>query len=169
MDGKERRRSPRLSPETVRSLKSVGLNQDPEAKVIDISRHGALLESEARLPPNVRIVLRVVTVDGTMSLPGRVLRSSISGLKGIPRYQSAIVFEAPFPLISEYCDNQAADTPGVSKEAAAAEPAQTPAYGEETHSGATGSPDVSESFLEIIAVATQPRSELREMFERNAW
>jgi len=68
---------------------------------VNISRGGILLETEVRLRPQMKILLKLVTSDGVIKMEGHILRSSISSLNGIPRYQSAIAFEHPFHMLDD--------------------------------------------------------------------
>jgi hypothetical protein len=99
----QQRRWPRLNPEEVPFLKSVQFNQGKEtqAQIINISQGGILLETGARLRPNLKILLKLVTTKGVFQMNGYVLRSSISSLQGVPRYRSAIAFEKPFEMLEE--------------------------------------------------------------------
>ena len=96
-----RRQYPRLKPSAVPFLKSVAFNQGFEAQVVNISRGGILLETEEALRPQMKILLKLVTSDGLIKMEGHVLRSSISSLNGVPRYQSAIAFEHPFHMLDD--------------------------------------------------------------------
>jgi hypothetical protein len=116
-DCAERRTSPRLPPDAFPSLSGAYLRGDSSVNLIDISTGGALVESEERLAPSTKICLKVVTTDGTFMLHGRVLRSTISQLKGGPRYRSGIAFDREFPLRAG--NSGLATSPGVE---AAAEP-----------------------------------------------
>ncbi len=95
------RQWPRFSPAEVPSLKSISSNAGMEMKVVNVSRGGALLETEVRLPPGTGIMLKVVTVEGVIQIAGHVLRSSVSSLKGIPKYQSAVAFESPLHILDD--------------------------------------------------------------------
>lgn len=97
----ERRRWPRLKPSSVPFLKSVTLSQGTEVQAVDISRGGMLIETEVRLRPQMKLFLRLVTSDGTIKLEGSVVRSYITSLKGVPKYQSAIAFDNPFHMIDD--------------------------------------------------------------------
>jgi hypothetical protein len=99
--GAERRRWPRLKASSVPFLKGVVLGQGNEVHAIDISRGGMLLESEVRLPPQMKLHLKLVTSDGVIKMEGSVLRSSIISLAGVPRYRSAIVFDHPFHMLDD--------------------------------------------------------------------
>ena len=99
-----RRRWPRLNPKTLPFLKSVEFNQGMEAEIVNISRGGLLLETEARLRPDLKIMLKLVTTEGVLKMDGLILRSSIYSLKGIPRYRTAIAFKHPFNLLDDFPD-----------------------------------------------------------------
>lgn len=167
--GDERRDSQRLPPEAVPSLQSVCLSRGPEVQVINISRFGALLESEVRLPPRIRIFLRIVTTNGVIQLAGRVLRSEISGLKGVPRYQSAIAFEEPFRLLGKGCADVADGPPAVSPESVPPAKAEIPANQYEAPPSLAGNLGESAAILTLTAVAAHPGSDLHEMFGLNDW
>ena len=94
----ERRASPRLSPDAFPSLNGAYLRGGASVELIDISTGGALVESEERLTPNTKISLKIATTEGTFLLQGRIVRSTISQLKGGPRYRSGIAFDNRFPL-----------------------------------------------------------------------
>ena len=96
-----RRQYLRLKPSAVPFLKSVAFNQGFEAQVVNISRGGILLETDVRLRPQMKIFLKLVTTDGVIKMEGQIIRSSISSLNGVPRYQSAIAFEHPFHMLDD--------------------------------------------------------------------
>jgi hypothetical protein len=96
-----RRQYPRLTPSAVPFLKSVVFNQGCGAHVVNISRGGILLETEVRLRPQMKILLKLVTSDGVIKMEGHILRSFVSSLNGIPRYKSAIAFEHPFHMLDD--------------------------------------------------------------------
>ncbi|MCL2878288.1 MAG: PilZ domain-containing protein [Acidobacteria bacterium] len=89
----------RLSPENTPSLKGIALTQGNTARVIDISRGGALIETDVRLCPQTKITLKVLLEQGDYRITGSVLRSSIKSLTGTPIYKSAIVFENPLTAL----------------------------------------------------------------------
>jgi hypothetical protein len=94
--GADRRRYPRLKPSAIPLLRGAALHQGSEIQIIDISKGGMLLETEVRLRPQVKILLKLVTGRGIYKIAGQVLRSSITSLEGIPRYQSAVAFDHLF-------------------------------------------------------------------------
>ncbi|MCL2877654.1 MAG: hypothetical protein FWF13_02610 [Acidobacteria bacterium] len=95
-----KRQYARLNPENTPSLKGIALSQGTMARVIDISRGGALIETDVRLCPQSKIGFKVLMAQGDFRITGSVLRSSIKSLKG-PIYQSAIVFENPLTILDE--------------------------------------------------------------------
>jgi hypothetical protein len=125
-------------------------------KVVNISRGGALLESEVRLPPGTRIVLRVVTIEGVIQITGQVLRSSISSLKGTPKYQSAVAFENPLRILDDLSE----------KAAGGLDPSEAARSSGESRSGShlkPGSP-----ILEVSAHESRDAA-LCEMLKLNDW
>jgi hypothetical protein len=90
---------PRLSPSSIPFLKSISFNQGLEAQVIDISQGGMLIETEVRLRPQMKLNIKVATTEGIVQLNGSILRSFIVSLKGIVRYQSAVMFDCPFAML----------------------------------------------------------------------
>ena len=62
--------------------------------MIDLARGGARFESTDRLIPGSRVTVRLVTPDGTLRVPGRVVRSRIARIDGGTFcYDAAIVFD----------------------------------------------------------------------------
>jgi RNase P/RNase MRP subunit p29 len=88
----------RLTPENTPSLKGITLTQGTTARVVDISRGGALIETDVRLVPQQKITFKVQMEQGDFRVSGSVLRSSIKSLQG-PIYQSSIVFENPLNIL----------------------------------------------------------------------
>ncbi|MDR0310823.1 MAG: PilZ domain-containing protein [Acidobacteriota bacterium] len=96
-----KRQYARLSPENTPSLKGISLSQGRTSRVVNISRGGALIETDVRLCPQTKIGFKVQMKDGDFRVTGSVLRSSIKSLKGAPIYQSAIVFENPLTVLDD--------------------------------------------------------------------
>jgi hypothetical protein len=94
----EKRTSPRLPPEAFPTLNGAYIRGGASVSLIDISSGGALVESEERLAPNTKTFIKIATTEGTFVLKGRVIRSTISQLRGIPRYRSGIAFDDKNPL-----------------------------------------------------------------------
>jgi hypothetical protein len=161
------RRDPRLKPSSVPFLKSVSFSQGSEVQVIDISRGGMLIETEVRLRPQMKITLKLVTSDGAIKLEGSVLRTSITSLKGAPRYQSAIAFEHPFHMLDDLSEKPAAaltEGPPESNQPPVAEQGSD----EPASQSVVGSYDENSAVLTFIAPDI-PGTSLLEVFKLNDW
>ena len=96
-----KRQWPRFAPESIPFLKGIALNQGNTARVVDISRGGALIETDVCLRPQMKLALKILTTKGTFRITSSVLRSSIKSLQGTPIYQGAIIFEKPLTMLDE--------------------------------------------------------------------
>jgi hypothetical protein len=126
--GSDRRQAPRLNPSAVPFLKSVTFNQGTEAQVIDISRGGMLLETDVRLRPFMKILLKIVTSSSIFKTTGCVLRSTIVSINGNPRYQSAIAFEDSFQMMDKLKLSQEMQSSNIMQKSAEPEPFQESAH-----------------------------------------
>jgi hypothetical protein len=82
-------------------LKSVEWSQGSEVEIVTISREGMILETDTRLRPDFKVMLKVVTGKGPMRIHGIVLRTAICSLAGGPRYRSEVAFRQPLELFDE--------------------------------------------------------------------
>jgi len=99
-DGINRRKAPRFPPSAIPFLRSVKLVAGPEVKLVNVSRTGALIESEARLSPGSALCLRLVTAESVYLLKGKIVRSRAAGLVGsVLYYQSAVAFDEAFTVL----------------------------------------------------------------------
>ena len=90
----ERRRAPRLSSEDISALKSTRLLAGPEVRLMNLSKRGALLQSDTRIAPGAKVCVRMIAGDTVILLRGFVLRSRVSQLKGATlTYEWAIAFD----------------------------------------------------------------------------
>ena len=97
--GSDRRRWTRIEPSELPLLNSVAFPQGSEVQVINISQGGMLLETEVRLQPKMKILLKIDTSTGVFDIEGSVLRSSIASIQGTPRYRSAVSFQHPIDML----------------------------------------------------------------------
>ncbi len=165
--GKERRAFPRRPASELTFLKSVKLLAGPEVRLVDVSRGGALLESETPLPPGTRICLRLVTTDTTLLIDGRVLRSRVSCLQpGLVRYRSAVQFDDEVALFSEDRPETAAESVDSAASQQPAEKTAEPAQSLVASSALAG--DVTE-YVTVTAVVTETGPDLRQIFGVNDW
>jgi len=95
---KERRKYPRFDASVIPVLKSVYQVGGSEAKLINISRSGALIESGERMEPGSSISLRLTTEVAVFLLKGRITRSNPSSTD--PNiFQSALAFDEDFTML----------------------------------------------------------------------
>jgi hypothetical protein len=166
--GSDRRQAPRLNPSAVPFLKSVTFNQGSEVQVIDISRGGMLLETNERLRPHMKILLKIVTSSSIFKTAGCVLRSYIVALKGNPRYQSAIAFEDPFQMMDKLKPSQEGKSPDIKKESAAPEPSREIANPQLDKKAIQ---EIDDQLAALLTVTTNDESgaELRKNLALNDW
>ena len=161
-----RRQYFRLKSSAVPFLKSVVFNQGLEAQVVDISRGGILLETEVRLRPQMKILLKLVTTDGVIKMEGIIIRSSISSLNGVPRYRSAIAFDHPFHMLDDLSAEQEEQ-----KQESLAEPT-TPSVMDAASDPFAAEP-IPGSLLDrnsiVLTVIAQEGKSAQDMLELNDW
>jgi hypothetical protein len=95
------RRWPRFRISEVPSITGVSSNAGSRIKVVNISRGGALLQTNERAAPHTKIQLNFATSEGVIQLTGFVLRSSVSSPKGMPQFQAAVAFDRPLRVFDE--------------------------------------------------------------------
>jgi hypothetical protein len=176
--GADRRTSCRKPPSAIPTLKKLCLSSGLEVQLINISRGGALIESNNRICPTTTICLRMVTAEGVYQLFGRVLRSRVCGLGAGLRYQSAVAFHNEFPLLLEdeaaeprqAVPAPAAGSPAVQPETAVmtASPASLEP-GPDTLSPDEPTPPENDGILTVTACVPPMGPDLRQMFSANNW
>lgn len=96
----DRREAPRFCASQLPTLKSVSVVGGPELKLINISRHGALIESRECMPRRSRIFLRCVIQEKIYIIKGRIARcSSCPTIEKAPNYKCAIAFDEDFTIL----------------------------------------------------------------------
>ena len=93
------RRWHRFEISEVPSITDVSSDTGSRVRVINISRGGALLQTNELTAPRSKIQLNFDTSGGVIPLTGFVLRSSVSYPKGVPQYQAAVAFDCLLPII----------------------------------------------------------------------
>jgi len=96
----DRRSSPRRTSAECAWLVAARLRPGREARVLDLSGGGALVETAVRLMPGTSTVLHLVGVRRRHTIRGTVLRCYVSALDrstGV-RYRAALRFEQRFPV-----------------------------------------------------------------------
>jgi len=100
VDAGERRRQRRTSDAAEHGIVCARVRPGHAAIVVDVSPDGALIETGHRLLPGTVVALHFESLDGRVSVRGRVLRSTVAGLRtsGIS-YRGAIRFESPLTCL----------------------------------------------------------------------
>jgi hypothetical protein len=113
----DRRAHPRIPAKNLSGI-SASLSSDLGARLIDLSRGGALFESRRRAVPNSEVALRLMTQDGSHLVRGRVVRSRIIRMEnGGMGYQTALAF-------NEALRDLLPDAPEATEEPAAPPPTE---------------------------------------------
>lgn len=100
-----RRTAPRFDASAIPVFKSISQVGGPEVGLINISRHGALIESRERISPGSSISLRVVTAEAVHIIQGKMVHYSTSSMNNkVIRYQFAIAFDEDFTILPEGAD-----------------------------------------------------------------
>ena len=96
---RERRKVPRFDLFfAMPTLKSINRDDGLEVTLINISRHGALIDSREQMSPGSCILLRAVTEETGFVIKGRIIRCSISP-RNDKMFQSGIEFDEEFTLL----------------------------------------------------------------------
>jgi len=158
-----RRRAARLPPSAIPLLKSVRLVAGPEVKLINVSRGGALIESEARLSPGSALCVRLVTGESIYLLKGRVLRARAASMSGSElRYHIALAFDEEFSVVAkEEVSLEELPTPKEESSDSEIDNNEDP----ESASTTSGSSEI----LTVTAKYLEPDKELRRIFDVNDW
>ncbi len=138
----------------------------PEANLINVSRGGALIETDARLAPKSPICLRIVTAEAILMLKGRVVysRTAVVGSSTI-RFHTAMQFDEEFLLAdAQFTEDNAA----AGNAPPPAEP-QQPAAESSPQTEPVAAPDEPERMVMVTASAPNGGDELRDMFGLNNW
>jgi hypothetical protein len=94
-DPADRRRAPRLKAEDVPWIVTVRLRYGDEARLVDISRTGLLIETTARLRPGQKGVMTLGLADNRSThVDSHIVRSRLVSLSqdAVPIYQAAVLF-----------------------------------------------------------------------------
>jgi hypothetical protein len=157
----ERRRAARLPPSAIPFLKSVKLVAGPEVKLINVSRGGALIESEARLSPGSAICVRLVTGESIYLLKGRVLRARAVALSGAEiRYHIAVAFDQEFTVVARNESSMEELAPPRGGDSG-----QSPEQVLQPESEASENSEI----VTVTAEYLEPDKNLKRIFEVNDW
>ena len=92
----DHRKTSRFDASAIPSLKSVHIAEGPGIKLINISRRGALIETQEQMLPGSSVSLRVVTADAVYLIKGWILRCNVHSIDKASAYQCAISFEKDY-------------------------------------------------------------------------
>lgn len=95
----DRRQARRRAPGTEEPLRRVKLRIGPELTVIDIAGGGVLVEGTARLAPNARLDVHVVSRPGRILVRTTVVRAWVSQLRSdAVTYRAGLRFDQPVDI-----------------------------------------------------------------------
>lgn len=94
-----RRKAPRFDASAIPSLRSVHLGEGPEIKLINISRLGALIETQERMSPGHGVSLRFITTEKVYSMEGRIIRCHADSIDKVFACQCAVAFNKDFTIL----------------------------------------------------------------------
>ena len=95
----ERRASPRVRPLTMTGMERARLRPGRTAHVLDLSADGALIETDWRLLPGMRVEMQLGEPVPLFRVAGRVLRCHVAQLeRECIRYRSALMFDERVPF-----------------------------------------------------------------------
>ena len=158
----ERRRWPRMPPSVIPSLKSTRLLVGTDVQLLNVSRGGVLLETEARMIPGTTICIRLVAADAVFVVRGRVTRSRASLMRGTALlYESAIEFDELLPTILN-------DAAAAARAESAAPPQNTKVAAGTLQGMPSPAEDKTAEFTVTAAVPTSG-PDIRQIFGLNRW
>jgi PilZ domain-containing protein len=91
---RERRASPRVPALTIEGMERARLRPGRTAQIVDVSSGGALIETDWRLLPGMRVELQVGEPIPLFRVTGRIIRCHVALLdRERIRYRGALMFE----------------------------------------------------------------------------
>jgi hypothetical protein len=91
-DGDDRRRAPRIDAHKLGTVITRVIGGG-EVKLLDFSRSGVLIESDARLAIGAKATIRLTTTDASLTVRGQVVRSKVAGVNGTIVYHTALALD----------------------------------------------------------------------------
>lgn len=108
---RERRAAPRISALLMAGMDRARLRPGRTAHIVDLSAGGALIETDWRLLPGMRVEMQVGEPIPLFRVSGRIVRCHVSLLdRERIRYRGALMFEEPLPLGEAETHRVRADT-----------------------------------------------------------
>jgi hypothetical protein len=94
----DRRVHERLKGNDLHWLRGARIKYGADARVIDLSAGGVLLETKGALAPESNVIVELTGADGAILIPSRVLRCRAASLGEILKYQGACAFKRPLTI-----------------------------------------------------------------------
>src|SRR5262249_19043829 len=92
--GRNRRRASRLAGQDDHGITSIRIRPGHPASVIDVSSHGAMLETTHRLLPGTTVELQIEAGKARASVRGRVVRCAVAEVRASSlSYRGAVAFD----------------------------------------------------------------------------
>jgi hypothetical protein len=111
----DRRRARRLRGEDVPTLWTVKLPWGSDARVVDISKSGVLLESALKISPGTTVDLRLLGEGTNLFVPARMVRAEVAAVDALGvRYRIAAAFSHELDLEGMRPDDGAPDAPSLT-------------------------------------------------------
>ena len=96
---RERRATPRISALLMTGMERARLRPGRTAQIVDVSTGGALIETDWRLLPGMRVDMQVGEPIALFRVTGRIVRCHVALLdRERIRYRGALMFEKQLPL-----------------------------------------------------------------------
>jgi hypothetical protein len=172
----DRRSTPRRDAVALGPI-SARLLGGENVRLLDFSRRGILIESTDRLLIGAKATLRIVTVDASLMVHGRVVRSKVvQATGGGLTYHTALALDDDLSGLEaaahEGRDVWAAHAAAGGASGASPAPGQQPVAGSERASSpgsVTGDGDTGDFVLEFLATVPHDLAELRRRASVNNW
>jgi hypothetical protein len=170
-DSDDRRRAPRHDAHKLGTVITRVIGGG-EVKLLDFSRSGVLIESDARLAIGAKATIRLTTTDASLTVRGQVVRSKVAGVNGTVVYHTALaldddltVLERTVPAAPQKKDKEN-ETEKHDAIAADADDGSEHAYSADLDTGVEAPVD---PILEFLATVPHDLAELRRRAAVNNW
>jgi hypothetical protein len=171
VDNDDRRRAPRHDAQRLGSVITRVIGGG-EVKLLDFSRSGVLIESDARLAIGAKATIRLTTTDASLTVRGEVVRSKVAGVNGTIVYHTALALEDDLTALEKSVPAASSKAKKQEKEDSVAAAASDPddgsehAYSADLDSGVEAPVD---PILEFLATVPHDLAELRRRAAVNNW
>jgi hypothetical protein len=172
----DRRRAPRIDANKLGSVITRVIGGG-EVKLLDFSRSGVLIESDARLAIGAKATIRLTTTDASLTVRGQVVRSKVAGVNGTIVYHTALALDDDLTALERSVPAPPPKTVGAASAkdakrkddksiAADADDGSEHAYSADLDTGVEAPVD---PILEFLATVPHDLAELRRRAAVNNW